>query len=426
LEVHVFSARLSLLSLGLCLAPSAAQAFCGTYVGSAGDTLLNRQSQVVMVHDGGRTTLTLSSDFVGAATFGMLIPVPAGFSEQDAKEISAGPVKRIDVYDAPRLVEYTCDDLHGNSLKSGCASCAGSLARGLLSGLLMDNLPALLDVAGIAPATLGIRTIEPASVAELADDLALDGFVLNEESSRVLDSYIQGGSQFVRVKVDASEDPASAMWLPPVQISYPSEMMTLPIKLGTLNAGGVQDVIVHVIGTQGEVGISNYPEVTIESECMWEDSLGGNFSQFYSELLDKAYEDNGGGAVWVKEYSWAPTSCDPCTAGGPLDEGTLRDLGFEGDPNTANVTRLHVRFDPGAVSEDLMLYPRNHNPNWQQRYISYDKALESDFPICEKGWSEDPGTCEADTGADAGWSGGLPAGWLLAGAAAFGLSRRRA
>ena len=144
-----------------------------------------------------------------------------------------------------------------------------------------------------------------------------------------------------------------------------------------------------------------------------------------SRVIDKAYEDNGGGAVWVKEYSWAPTSCDPCTAGGPLDEGTLRDLGFEGDPNTANVTRLHVRFDPGAVSEDLMLYPRNHNPNWQQRYISYDKALESDFPICEKGWLEDPGTCEADTGADAGWSGGLPAGWLLAGAAAFGLSRRR-
>ena len=411
----------------LALLAPAAQAFCGTYVGSAGDTLLNRQSQVVMVREGKQTTLTLSSDFVGAASFGMLVPVPADFQEADLTQVDPGPLKRVDVYDAPRLVEYTCDDLHGGGATKGCGACAGDLLKSAITGLLTDSLPSLLDAAGLAPATLQTRVITPASVADLETDLGADGLVLTDAARGALSDLIAAGSGLVRVKVDVSEPSTAPLFLPPLRLSYRSDTMSLPIRLGALNGVGAQDVVIHVITDEGEVGISNYAEVTVESECLYDDTLFTTFSGFYDDLLQTAYEADGSGAVWVEEYTWAPTSCDPCTAGGPLDEQTLRDLGYQGDIAAANITRLHLRFDPDQVDQDVMLYPRTHNPNFQQRYIAHDKSLESDFPLCKEGWAPDPGTCEDDTAsADTGfWGATLPGGWWLLGLTALGLGRRR-
>ena len=40
-------------------------AFCGTYVSSSDTALISRTSQVVMVRQGQKTTLTLSNDYEG-------------------------------------------------------------------------------------------------------------------------------------------------------------------------------------------------------------------------------------------------------------------------------------------------------------------------------------------------------------------------
>ena len=47
------------------LLSQAVHAFCGTYVSSSDTALISRTSQVVMVRQGQKTTLTLSNDYEG-------------------------------------------------------------------------------------------------------------------------------------------------------------------------------------------------------------------------------------------------------------------------------------------------------------------------------------------------------------------------
>ena len=102
--------------LAALLAPSAASAFCGTYVGGAGSELYNAKSEIVVVREGTRTTLTLVNDVESTtADFAMLIPVPIILGEEDVRVIDPEAIATIDQYTQPRLVEYTCENMHGAS-----------------------------------------------------------------------------------------------------------------------------------------------------------------------------------------------------------------------------------------------------------------------------------------------------------------------
>ena len=102
----------ALFLLGL-LPSTSVWAFCGTYVGQEGDTLTNRTSQVVLVRQGDRTTLTLANDFEGdASEFAMLIPVPEVLEAADVKVLSPDVLGKVEAYSGPRLVEYSCDDFN--------------------------------------------------------------------------------------------------------------------------------------------------------------------------------------------------------------------------------------------------------------------------------------------------------------------------
>ena len=71
----------------LLLAASNAHAFCGTFVASEGD-MTNGASQVALVRQGTRTTLTMANDFDGPAEdFAMLVPVPEVLGEEDVKVV---------------------------------------------------------------------------------------------------------------------------------------------------------------------------------------------------------------------------------------------------------------------------------------------------------------------------------------------------
>ena len=70
--------------LALMWTVPASHAFCGTYVGQAGAGLYNQASQVVMVRQGLRTTLTLANDFEGdLEDFVLVVPVPLVLAEED-------------------------------------------------------------------------------------------------------------------------------------------------------------------------------------------------------------------------------------------------------------------------------------------------------------------------------------------------------
>ena len=97
--------------LALMWTVPASHAFCGTYVGQAGAGLYNQASQVVMVRQGLRTTLTLANDFEGdLEDFVLVVPVPLVLAEEDVDVVDPEIIGRVETYSAPRLVQYTCDD----------------------------------------------------------------------------------------------------------------------------------------------------------------------------------------------------------------------------------------------------------------------------------------------------------------------------
>ena len=71
------------------LAISVAWSFCGTYVGPADETPINNESRLVVVQNPDGTVLTMTSDATEAPdSFGLLMPVPSGVTEDDIEVVS--------------------------------------------------------------------------------------------------------------------------------------------------------------------------------------------------------------------------------------------------------------------------------------------------------------------------------------------------
>jgi len=411
-------------SVLLALLTPAAHAFCGTYVGPAGEAVTNRSSTMVIVREGARTTVTMAGDAAGAvASFGMLVPVPA--EVEGARLLDdLSLLERVDRYAGPRLVAYGCDDLERQGVGAAACGAVTDRVKATATDAALDTVRGALGALPLAGGASSLEVLGPDAAAGWAHD---QGWDLDPTAAALLDASLSRSSRLLAVSVDFDAGLAGGQWLRPLQFSYASDGLSLPIELGALHSPGVQDVVVHVITGpgQGTVGVSNYPEFEVESECMVREApgLGGGLEDFYADALDQAFEATGGQAAWTTEYTWAPAKCDPCPNEGPLDTEILRDLGYEGDPTQATLTRLRARFRPSGVSGALALYESGLTGTQQRRYIQHLPELESTFPLCGEGWAPDPGECPADTGAPE--PAGLPA---LPGAALLGLlgwARRR-
>jgi hypothetical protein len=416
----------------LTLLVSSAQAFCGTYVGQAGSSIYNSVSTLAIARQGTRTTLTLSNDFEGdASDFAMLIPVPEVLGPEDVSVVGSDVVGRLDQYSAPRLVSYTCEDLEyaEESYAQGCGIIQQEyvvLADGAGMGIGEDADDSVTVEATFAEGDYEIVILSAEESGDLMRWLSDNGYELPAGAGPILQEYIDSGSFFFAAKVRLGTLPEGKQWLSPLQFGYDSEFFGLPIRIGTASSSGIQDLIVFAVtrSEDGEVGIANYPEVQVEQECMY-DSTDEDFGTFYNRKLTESME---GGAAWVKEYSWAPYHCDPCPAP-PLTDADLQEIGFEDSAYGAHFTRLHVRYSPEAATQDLVFYTSGgYGVQSQVRYITYDHALEEFFPVCDLGWSEEPGTCEdaVDSAASKGCSVSVVPfyGIVLAGGA-LALWRRR-
>jgi len=100
---------LAILPAALCALALAegASAFCGFYVSKADAKLFNKASQVVLVREGDRTTLTMVNDYQGdPKEFAVVVPVPTFIQREQIDIVDRAIVEHLDAYSAPRLVEY--------------------------------------------------------------------------------------------------------------------------------------------------------------------------------------------------------------------------------------------------------------------------------------------------------------------------------
>ena len=159
----------------------------------------------------------------------------------------------------------------------------------------------------------------------------------------------------------------------------------LPIRLGTVNASGRQDMIVLMLSEKGRVEPTNYRTTRIPSNAEIPIYTKVEFDSFYRAVFDTQVKSDDMSVVYL-EYAWNMGWCDPCAAD-PLPNDKLAALGAfwvdrAASPQSSSpvvppamagsnvfLTRLHVRYDAAHFPEDLTFQETADRTNFQGRYV---------------------------------------------------------
>lgn len=392
----------ALLSLGALTFSQSADAFCGFYVAKADTDLFNEASKVALVRDGDRTVITLASDFKGdVSEFAMVIPVVDIPEEEQINVANPALIDHLDAYTAPRLVEYFDED-----------PCEMERRQKMMAD--MAPMPTELILARQKAEDLGVTIEAEYEVGEydililsaeesdgLITWLNTNGYKIPDGAEEVVSAYLKRGMKFFVAKVNLERHDGSS-FLRPIQVAYEDEDFMLPIRLGTVNAEGKQELFVFAMTRDGRVETKNYRTVKLPSEMDVPIYVKDEFGDFYRDMFAHQVKKEDGKAVFM-EYAWDMSWCDPCAAE-PLSHSELRELGvmwldeepqagdimprrpnFRPQPQPADVfvTRLHLRYDAKTFPEDLTFQVTGDRENYQGRYV------------LRHPWRGDYGKCEA-------------------------------
>jgi hypothetical protein len=377
-----------MLPLVLSLISPPADAFCGFYVAKADTTLYNDASKVVLVRDGTRTTLTMASDYQGdPREFAMVVPVPSVISKSDVSVVDAAVLDHLDAYSAPRLVEYTDADPCAPPRQYGRYAMSPPMARAAdVAGGRKEERARALGVTIEATYTVGEYDILVLGAKEsggLTQWLSEEGYRIPDGAEPVIGSYLAQKMKFFVVKVNLAEKArAGVQDLRPLRVRFDTPKLMLPIRLGTVNSRGRQEMFVFGITKSGRIETTNYPNVPLPTGQNLPQLVRSDFGPFYRAMFDKLARGKAQAGV-VQEYSWNMASCDPCAAE-PLSGDELRALGADwvspGGWANAHLTRLHVRYDRDSFPDDLVFQVTGDQSNYQGRYVLQNEVKGASCP----------------------------------------------
>ncbi len=372
-------------ALGLA---SNASAFCGFYVAKADTQLFNQSSKVVLVRDGDRTVITMANDYRGdPKEFAMVIPVPTVITKSQVHISDPSLLTHIDAYTAPRLVEYFDDNpcmrypepIQMMERGQSAMDSMGATSRQKSLGVTIED--------SFSAGEYDILILSAQQSDGLQTWLVENGYKIPKGAAATLGSYIKQNMKFFVAKVNLERQAkAGSTMLRPIAVAYESPKFMLPIRLGTVNASGMQDLFVYALTRKGKVETTNYRTHKIPTDDELPIFIKDEFGQFYKDMYKVAANREGGHGVFM-EYAWDMNWCDPCAAD-PLSPDQLRELGVfwlapkKDDRPAANgrimppsqardvfVTRLHVRYDAKSFPEDLKFKTTGDRSNFQGRYI---------------------------------------------------------
>ena len=353
---------------------SSAYAFCGFYVAKGDTKLFNRASQVVLVRDDDKTVMTMANDFQGdPKEFAVVIPVQSVLQRGQIHVAEKALIDHLDAYSAPRLVEYFDPDPCEPPRPMMVPMAA---ARADAVGARNEQRAKSLGVTIEAKYTVGEYDILILSALQsngLEIWLRENGYTIPAGAGQVLGSYIKQNMKFFVAKVNLKEQSKLGFtYLRPLQVAYESPKFMLPIRLGTVNANGPQELFVYALTRGGRVETTNYRTVRLPSDVDVPIYVRDRFGDFYKSLFTRQVQKNDMTTVFL-EYAWDMRWCDPCAAD-PLSPKELRDLGTfwigqDGGAQDVFLTRLHVRYDRAHFPEDLVFQETGDHSNFQARYV---------------------------------------------------------
>jgi len=220
--------------------------------------------------------------------------------------------------------------------------------------------------------------------------LEANNYKIPDNAGKVLESYIKQNTKFFVAKVNLeAQAKAGFTKLRPLSMAFETPKFMLPIRLGTVNANGPQDLIIYTLTPKGRVETTNYRTVKLPTGQDIPPYVKNEFKPFYKDMFATAVNKEDMKAVFL-EYAWNMGWCDPCAAD-PLSPKQLRELGaFWIDAPSANndqnqfnrrrrrggslarnayVTRLHVRYTGEKFPDDLRFQETGNTQNFQARYV---------------------------------------------------------
>ncbi len=380
--------RLWICCLSFLLAGPAAEraeAFCGFYVAKADTKLFNQASAVALVRDGDQTVMTMANDYQGALKeFAIVIPVPTFIKREQIEVTDRALLDHLDAYSSPRLVEYFDGD-----------PCRSRLE------MMLEAAPAQMSAKGAAEKSLGVTVEARYTVGEydililsaqesggLETWLKENGYRIPPGATAVLGSYIKQQMRFFVARVNLKEQAQLGFsYLRPLRVSYLSPKFMLPIRLGTVNGRGPQELFVYALTRKGRVETTNYRTVRLPTGLDIPVFVKKEFGRFYKAMFSDQVRREDMRAVFL-EYAWDMSWCDPCAAQ-PLSGEELKNLGVgwtagaQGQvtpsmrpaPSMAGgavdvfLTRLHLRYDASHFPEDLVFQETADRTNFQGRFV---------------------------------------------------------
>jgi len=369
------------LSFALLAHSHYAHAFCGFYVAKADTKIFNKASQVVLARQDDKTVITMVNDYKGdPKEFAVVIPVPTLI---ERGQINIGDKKVMDhleAYTSPRLVEY----FDGSPCQLVLTERRMSRDAALPAAQSSLQRAEALGITVQAQYTVGEYDIVILSAKQsqgLETWLKENGYRLPKGASSVLGSYITQKMHFFVAKVNVKEQSKLGFsYLRPIQVAYESPKFMLPLRLGTLNADGAQELFIYALTQKGRVEPTNYRSIKLPSGMDLPVYIKNHFQKFYRDMFDQQVKKVDMRAVFT-EYAWDMNWCDPCAAE-PLSFEELRSLGVfwladarpEFAPNQSGardvfVTRMHMRYDAQRFPEDLVFQETADRNNFQARYV---------------------------------------------------------
>jgi len=373
------------LLLGLFAWSGEASAFCGFYVGKADTKLFNKASEVAIARHDNKTVITMANDFKGdVKEFAMVVPVPTVLEKEQIHVGDPAMLKHLADYSAPRLVEYfdenpcrrydMMQDRMGAMKSMAPAAAEAKRERDQVLGVTVE--------AQYLVGEYDILILSAKESAGLETWLAENGYKIPAGASAVLHSYLKQNLKFFVAKVNLGEQAKLGLThLRPLQIAFESPRFMLPIRLGTVNADGAQELFIYFLTRQGRVETTNYRTVRLPEAQEVPLYVKDKFGDFYRDLFTQQVKRESERGVFL-EYAWDMNWCDPCAAN-PLSAEELRGLGVFWQDSVVNpqrgrsmpmaqsvfLTRLHVRYDAAHFPEDLMFQETPDRSNFQARYI---------------------------------------------------------
>jgi hypothetical protein len=373
-------------------------AFCGFYVSKADTKIFNHASKVIIARDGDRTIMTMANDFQGAPKeFAVVIPVPTVLQKEQVHVGDRAVIEHLDSFTAPRLVEYFDDDPCQRRVYETAVRASGAMqaAAPASAKARADNLGVKIE-ASYTVGEYDILILSAKQSTGLETWLRENGYKIPAGASEVLASYLHQNMKFFVAKVNLSEQTKLGYsYLRPLQVAYESPKFMLPIRLGTVNANGTQELFVMTLSRKGRVETTNYRTVKLPTGMDIPVYVKEEFPKFYTAMFDQQVKRENMSVVFL-EYAWDMNWCDPCAAQ-PLDRDELKRLGvfwldggegpgggpggpvpqtgirrpglMPGGASDVYVTRLHVRYDGAHFPEDLVFQETGNRENFQGRYV---------------------------------------------------------